>query len=111
MANRISYLAETKGLLHGEQMGGRHGRSAVHTAMTLVHDIQQANCNGKVISALFVDVKGACDHVARIQLLLILQSLRFPTPVLNWIDSFVWDRYLGLAFDGWYLQISLIFGV
>jgi len=69
MANRISYFADTKGLLHGEQMGGRHGRSAVDTAMALVHDIQQANCNGKLLSALSVDVKGAFDHVSRTQLL------------------------------------------
>ena len=73
-------------------MVGRHGRSAVDTAMALVHDIQQANYNGKVLSALFVDVKGAFDHVSRTQLLLILQSLGFPTPVLNWIDSFLSDR-------------------
>jgi len=64
--------------------------------MALVHDIQQANCNGKVLSALCVDVKGAFDHVSRTQLLLILQSLGFQTPVLNWRDSFLSDRYLGL---------------
>jgi len=83
IASRISYFAETKGLLHGEQMRGRHDRSAVDTAMALVHDIQQANCNGKVLSALFVDVKDAFDHVSRTQLLMILQALGFPTPVLN----------------------------
>ena len=75
-------MAETEGLLHTEQMGGRPGRSAVDTVMALVHDIQQAKCNGKVLSALFVDVKGAFDHVSRIQLLLVLQSLGFPPAVL-----------------------------
>jgi len=100
MANRISYFADTKELLHGAQMGGRHGRCAVDTAMALVHDIQQANCNGKVLSARFVDVKGAFDNVSRTHLLLILQSFGFQTPVLNWIDSFLSDRYLGLTFDG-----------
>jgi len=111
MANIISYLAETKGLLHGEQMGGQHGRSAVDTAKALVHDIQQANCNGKVLSALFVDVKGAFDHLSRTQQLLIIHSLGFPTPVLNWTDSFLSERYLGFAFDGRYLRMSLVFGV
>lgn len=100
MAKRLAYIAETQGLLHNEQMGGRPGRSAVDAVMALVHDVQQAKCNGKVLSALFVDVKGAFDHVSRIQLLLILQSLGFPPPVLSWTDTFLSDRQLGLAFDG-----------
>jgi len=100
MAKRLVYIAETQGLLHSEQMGGRSGRSAVDPVMVLVHDVQQAKCNGKVLSALFVDVKGAFYHVSRIQLLLILQSLDFPPAVLSWTDSFLSDRQLGLAFDG-----------
>jgi len=111
MAKRFSYLAETEGLLHTEQMGGRPGRSAVGAVMTLVHDVQQAKCNGKVLSALFVDVKGAFDHVFRIQLLLVLQFLGFPQAVLSWTDIFLSDRQLGLAFDGRYLRISLLFRV
>ena len=100
MAKRLSYLAETQGLLHADQMGGRSGRSAVDAVMALVHDVQQAKCNGIVLSALFVDVKGAFDHVSRTQLLLILQSLGLPPAVLSWTDSFLSDRKLGLAFDG-----------
>src|SRR5437868_11797531 len=100
MANRLSYMAETYGLLHSEQMGGRGGRSAIDAVMALVHDVQQAKCNGKVLSALFVDVKGAFDHVSRTQLLLILQSLGFPPAVLSWTESFLTDRQLGLSFDG-----------
>ncbi|CUS06678.1 unnamed protein product [Tuber aestivum] len=45
MANRVAYIAETKGLLHPEQMGGRKGRSAVDAVMALTHDIQQAKLN------------------------------------------------------------------
>jgi hypothetical protein len=100
MANRLSYMGETYGLLHREQMGGRGGRRAIDAVMALVHDVQQAKCNGKVLSALFVDVKGAFDHVSRTQLLLVLQSLGFPLPVLSWIETFLSDRSLALAFDG-----------
>src|SRR5205807_4088577 len=100
IANRLSYRAETYGLLHSEQMGGRAGRSAIDAVMALVHDVQQAKRNGKVLSALFIDVKGAFDHVSRTQLLLILQSLGFPPAVLSGTESFLTDRQLGLAFDG-----------
>jgi len=51
--------------------------------MAFVHDMKLAKCNGKALSALFVDVKGAFDHMSRIQLLLILQSLGFPPAVLS----------------------------
>ena len=100
MTKRLAYIAETQGLLHADQMGGRQGRSAIDAVMALVHDGQQAKCNGKVLSALFVDVKGAFDHVSRTQLLLILQSLGFPPAVLSWTESFLTDRQLGLSFDG-----------
>jgi len=69
MANRLAYIAETQGLLHSEQMGGWPGKSAVHAVMALAHEVQQAKCNGKVLSALDVDVKGAFDYLSRIQLL------------------------------------------
>jgi len=81
-------------------MGGRPGRSAVDSVMSLVHNVQQANSNGKVHSALFVDVKDAFDHVSRIWVLLILQYLGFPSPVLSWTYTFLSDRQLRLAFDG-----------
>jgi len=107
MPTRLAYIAETQGLLHSEQIGGRPARSAVGAVMALVHDVQQANCNGKVLSALFVDVKGTFDNVSSIQLLLILQSLGIPPTVLSWTDTFLSERQRGLAFDGGYLPISL----
>jgi len=64
MAKRNADIAETQGLLHSEQMGGRPGRSAIDGVMALVHNVQQVKCNGKVLSAIFVDVKGAFDHVS-----------------------------------------------
>ena len=70
-------------------MGHRPGRSAVDAVIVLLHDVQKAKFNGKVLSALFVDVNGAFDHVSRIQLLLILQSLGFPPAVLSWTDTFL----------------------
>jgi len=95
MVNRLAYIAETQGLLESEQMGGRPGRSALDGVMALVHDVQHANCNSNVLSALFVDLKGAFDHMSKIQLLLILQSLGFPP------CSALIDRYLSLRQTAW----------
>ena len=110
MANRLAYIAKTQGLLHSEQMGGRPGSSTVDAVMTLVHDVQKGKCNGKVLSAIFVDVKAAFDHVSRIQLLWILQSLGFAPAVLSWADPLLSDRQLGLAFDYYYYYNSVCLG-
>jgi hypothetical protein len=100
VAKRLSYLAETFQLLDSEQMGGRPGRSVMDAVLALVHDIQSGNKAGKVVSVLFLDVKGAFDHVNREQLLEILMRKGFPSEVLRWVDSFLTDRLIALAFDG-----------
>jgi len=64
-------------------MGGRKQRSAVDAAMCLTHDIQQATNNNKVLSALFLDVKGAFDHVSLNQLLKVMKRLHLSQIVLR----------------------------
>ena len=51
--------------------------------MCLTHDIQQAFNNNKVLSALFLNVKGAFDHVSLNQLLKVMQKLHLPQVVLK----------------------------
>ena len=100
MATRLSYWAETINLLYSEQMGGRKQRSAIDAAMCLTHDIQLANNNNKVLSALLLDVKGAFDHVSLNQLLKVMKKLHLPQTVLRWVQCFLTDRRITLAFDG-----------
>ncbi len=64
IAVRLTYLAETTDLLHFNQIGGRRKKSAIDVVMILIHDIQVAKQDKKVISVLFIDVKGAFDHVS-----------------------------------------------
>ena len=100
MATRLSYWAETTDLLYSEQMSGRKQRSAVNAAMCLTHDIQQAINNNKVLSALFLNVKGAFDHVSLNQLLKVMKRLHLPQIVLRWVQCFLTNRSITLAFDG-----------
>ncbi len=64
-------------------MSGRKQRSAIDAAMCLTHDIQQAFNNNKALSALFLNVKGAFDHVSLNQLLKVMQKLHLPQVVLK----------------------------
>ena len=51
-------------------------------------------------SYLFLDIKGAFDHVFINQLLGFCQRLKLPKSLCNWIQSFMSNRYIQLAFDG-----------
>ncbi len=48
---------------------------------------------------MFLDVKGAFDHVSKNQLLRTLQQLRLPLSLIDWVKSFLSDRVLRLSFD------------
>ena len=80
LATRLSYLANLGGLLHETQLSGRKQRSAIDTALLLQHYIQQERNKrkGNVTSVLFLDIKGAFDHVSKPKLLAIMQQLQLP---------------------------------
>ena len=99
MTTRLSYWAETTNLLYHKQMNGRKQRSAIDAAMCLTHDIQQALNNNNVLSALFLNVKDAFDHVSLNQLLKVMQKLHLPKTVLKWVQCFLTNRSIVLAFD------------
>ena len=100
MATRLSYFATTSDLLYHDQIGGRKQRSAVDAVLSLVYNIQLAKSKRLVTSALFLDVKGAFDHVSSGKLAHICQKLGLPRCLIQWILSFLQDRSIQLAFDG-----------
>ncbi|KAI0997051.1 hypothetical protein K3495_g11138 [Podosphaera aphanis] len=51
-------------------------------------------------STLFLDVKGAFDHVPKNQLLHIMSRLGLPVSLLFWVLKFLSKRPLRLSFDG-----------
>ena len=68
--------------------------------MSLVHDIQLAKHDNEDTSVLFMDVKGAFDHVSANQLQKVCQNLGLPRSLCRWIECFMDNRHLQLAFDG-----------
>ena len=108
LAQRLGYLAETTSLLHCSQIGGRLKKSAIDAALLLTNEVELNRRAKRKTSTLFLDVKGAFDHVAKNQLLVILQKLRLPTNLIAWVSSFLTDRVLRLSFDGQLEQFSKI---
>ncbi|KAM3081197.1 hypothetical protein ACMFMF_011951 [Clarireedia jacksonii] len=97
LAKRLAYLAETTSLLHNSQIGSRLKKSAIDTALMLAAKIQN-NIKLKT-SVLFLDIKGAFDHVSKNQLLAVLKKLSLPISLIAWVSHFLEDRLLRLSFD------------
>ncbi len=99
LARRLSYLAETTVLLHSSQIGSRLHKSAIDAALLLKNQVEVNKANKLKTSTLFLDVKGAFDHVSKNRLIQILVNLKLPISLIYWISSFLEDRILRLAFD------------
>src|SRR6266487_6699920 len=67
--------------------------------MILIYDIQVAKQDKKVTLVLFIDVKGAFNHMSANQLIKICIDLGLPKSLYSWIDSFLVDRKIQLAFN------------
>lgn len=100
LAKRLSYLAETTCLLHPSQIGGRLSKSAIDAALLLSNQVDENKTLKRKTSTLFLDVKGAFDHVSKNRLLAILRRLQLPNSLIAWVSSFLQDRLLRLSFDG-----------
>ena len=100
IAKRLSGLAETTDLLHSSQIGGRLRKSAVDAALLLTDEIQSQKQHNRKTTTLFLDIKGAFDHVAKDQLLGTMKDLGLPVSLLSWTKSFLSHRKIQLSFDG-----------
>src|SRR5436190_18253286 len=99
IASRLAYLANTTDIVNFDQMSSRKQISAIDAVMSLVHDIQLAKNENKITSVLFMNVKEAYDHVSCNQLLKICKNLDLPRSLCSWIECFMNNRYIQLAFD------------
>ena len=68
IAEQLSELSENFQKLHQGQVGARKERCAIDAVTLLVHEVEQKWAQKKLAAALFIDVKGAFDHVSKTQL-------------------------------------------
>ena len=100
LATRLSYLAETGDLLQPTQIGGRKQKSALDACLLLQSKVQEAWKKKHTTALLFVDVKGAFDHVSANQLLAMCKKLKLPLALIRWISFFLSERSMQLRFNG-----------
>ena len=100
VAEQLSQYCESYSKLHPGQMGGRKERSAVDAVTVLVHTVQERWEDKKLAAVLFMDVKGAFDHVSKAQLIARMIELGIDGDLLSWTNSFLTDRKIQLVIDG-----------
>jgi ribonuclease HI len=100
IARRLGHLAETSPLLHPTQIGGRLQKSAVDASLSLTSLIQDNRAAKMTTTTLFLDVKGAFDHVSKNRLLAVMKDQGLPLQLLSWVWTFLHSRQLRLSFNG-----------
>lgn len=96
IALRLSYLVETYSMLPSHHYGGRKGQGCDTALHAVTEAIRSAWKCKKIASLLLLDISGAFDNVSHIRLLHNLHRRRVPTYIVNWIKSFLSDRYTTL---------------
>ena len=100
IAQELSQYCEEFSKLHPGQMGGRKKRSAIDAVATIVYIVQEKWEEKKLATVLFIDVKGAFDHISKGQLLSRMIELGIDGDFVTWTDLFLTDRKIQLVIDG-----------
>jgi hypothetical protein len=93
IAARLSFITETYSLLPSNHFGARPRRSAEQALNVLVERIYQAWRQGKVLSLVSFDVKGACNGVHSDVLERRLAARQVPSLAVRWIRNFCDSRH------------------
>jgi ribonuclease HI len=100
LAERISYLVETNGLLPRNHFGARKQRSTTHALSYLQEQIFNAWRGRKTLSLVSFDVKGAYNNVAKGPELERLRRRQIPEELVRWVDDFCTDRKACITVNG-----------
>lgn len=100
VANRLAYLAETYSLLPKNQFGARKRRSTTQALAILQEKIYEAWQEGKVLSLISLDVKGAYNEVDKAVLLKRSRQRQIPGTLVRWVDAFCSDRQASIVVNG-----------
>jgi Zn-finger protein len=99
MAEELSYRCETLGILPNTHFGGRPGYNtgdAVHYLASMVKEVWRRK---KVVTILFLDIKGAFPSVVISKLLDNLTQLGIPSEILDWLRRRYEKRKTEMTFD------------
>lgn len=100
VADQMTYLLEHHNLLPDTHFGGRPGRSTTDSLHLLESTIKDAWRQGKVVSALFLDIEGAFPNAVTDRLLHNMRCRRLPESLVGFTERLLTGRRTQLKFDG-----------
>ena len=95
----LQYHCERTNLIPPRQYGARPGKTAMDAVLDLTTMIKQAWRRKEVVSALFLDVKGAFPSVKCDTLTKEMEALGIPREYTQWLQRRLDNRWTTLAFD------------
>ncbi|KAF7372237.1 reverse transcriptase [Mycena venus] len=99
MADRISFEAETRGLLHQDQFGGRPGHSTQQAASAFIHRVRGQLDDGMVVSTLVFDLKGAFNGISHRVVVEELVACSFSHSTIFWVLAFLDGHRVTIVID------------
>ena len=101
IAKRVLHDLNTFNILPPSQFGSRDGHCAVDAALALAHTAQQGIHTGNPTAVILFDIQGFYDNIQRKRVVHLFKLMGFPPSVVGWVQSFLSNRSITLAFNGW----------
>ena len=108
IANELSNRYETLNILPKNHFGARPGHSTTQAVHYLVTKVKDAWRKKKVVSALFLDVKGAFPSVDINQLKHDMRLRGVPVELTDWIGRRMANRKTQLSFDDYTSETFIV---
>ena len=108
IANEISNRCEVLNILPKNHFGARPGHSTTQAVHYLVTKVKDAWRKKKVVSALFLDVKGAFPSVNINQLIHDMHLRGIPVELTDWINRRMEKRKTQLSFDDYTSETFIV---
>ena len=99
IADRVSYILEMHNLLPSTHFKGHQGRSTTDSLHLLKTTIRHAWRQGKVVSALFLDIEGTFLNAVMDHLLHNMRTQGLPPEVVSYTQRLLQCRRTRLRFD------------
>ena len=99
VAERTSYILEAYNLLPNTHFGGRPGRSTTDSLHLFETTVRHAWRQGKVVSALFLDIEGAFPNAVTDRLIHNMRMRRLPKGITSYTERLLTGRKTRLRFD------------
>ena len=99
VAERTSYILEAHNLLPNTHFGGRPGRSTTDSLHLFETTVKHAWRQGKVVSALFLDIEGAFPNAVTDRLIHNMRMRRLPKAITSYTERLLQGRRTRLRFD------------